>query len=106
MPRITRIRGLKDLEHLAAHFHVPMLYFVAAAAVTPELARAWQKILYGPPELHQTLEIASSFPPPFARQLLKIVRAMHNTSSYYADYWQRDAESKAAETLEDYPNNK
>lgn len=37
----------------------------------PELARAWERIVEGPPELHAILEIASTFPRPFARQLLR-----------------------------------
>lgn len=102
---------LKDLELLAAHYDVPLIYFVAADPVTPELARAWEKILDGPPELHHTIEIASKFPLPFARQLLKIVQAMRSTSSYYAEHWQRDAlpgslASSAAEADEQYPQSK
>lgn len=99
---------LKDMEQLSDHYKVPMMYFVSSAIVTPNLASAWERILHGPPELHRTLEIAADFPRPFAQQLLKIVQAMHNTASYYADQWHRDQifrsePRSAAESDDTYP---
>jgi len=84
---------LKDLDLLARHYKVPLIYFHTSPEVTPELAAAWEKILAGPPELHQILAIASTFPEPFSRQLLRIVQAIRATASYYTDHWQRDAET-------------
>ena len=98
---------LKDLELLTKFYDVPMIYFVASADVTPGLARAWEKILDGPPELHQTMEISSTFSETFARQLLAVVKAMRNTASYYADHRDRDEPpaARAAEPTSPYPDS-
>ena len=53
--------------------------------------------LSGPPEVHAILEIASTFPRPFAKQLLCTLEAMRVTASYYAELWRREQESGAEE---------
>ena len=90
---------LKDLEILSRNYKVPMIYFFTSPEVTPELATAWEKILRGPPELHQTLAIASGFPQPFALQLLRIVQAIRATAIYYTDSWYRDADMSFGKDL-------
>ena len=92
---------LKDLEILSKKYDVPMIYFFSSSEVTPELAKAWEKILRGPPELHQILAIASGFPEPFARQLLRIVQAIRATASYYTDDWYRDADQGFGKSVAD-----
>jgi transcriptional regulator with XRE-family HTH domain len=77
---------LKDLDLLSAQYKVPLIYFVTSMDVTPEVARAWERILSGPPELHRTMELASDLPLPFAQQLLRTVQAMRNTAVHYTDY--------------------
>jgi transcriptional regulator with XRE-family HTH domain len=81
---------LKDLEILCKHYNVPMLYFFTPHEVTLEMSRAWGKVLAGPPELHQTVAIASQFPEPFQKQLLRTVQAIRATSAYYTDAWMLD----------------
>ena len=81
-----------DLERLREKYKVPPIYFVTSLDVTPEMARAWEKILQGPEELLEALKIAATFTEPFARQLLRVVRAMQKTASTYANrgYGDRD----------------
>ena len=86
---------LSDLEQLATRYDVPVVYFMSPEAVTVDLARAWVRIMNGPPEMHRVLEIASAFPAPFARQLLRSVEAMHATATHYRNDWLRE---KAAES--------
>ena len=85
---------LKDLELLSKHYNVPMIYFFTGPEVTVDLAHAWGSILTGPPELHQVHAIASTFPEPFARQLLRITQAIRATASYYTDSWQSQHDEK------------
>jgi transcriptional regulator with XRE-family HTH domain len=75
---------LKDLELLAQNYRVPLIYFVTDLDVTPEVARAWERIFAGPPELHRTMEMAAELPSPFAQQLLRTVQAMRNTAIHYS----------------------
>ncbi len=86
---------IKDLDKLSQQYDVPAVYFVSSCAVTPDLARAWEKIVEGPPELHAILEIASTFPRLFLIQLLRTVEAMRVTVSYYRELWRRDQECGA-----------
>jgi transcriptional regulator with XRE-family HTH domain len=91
----------KDLEMLSKKFDVPIVYFFSSADVTPELANAWEKILRGPPELHQILAISSTFPEPFARQLLRTVQSIQATASYYTDSRHRDADESFGKGVAD-----
>lgn len=76
---------LKDLELLSAAYAVPLLYFVSGPDVTPARARSWEGILNGHRDIQQAIEIFAAFPEPFAVQLLKIVKAIRQTASHYAD---------------------
>lgn len=74
---------VKDMEILSAAFDVPMIYFVSPEIVTIEAARAFMKIMAGPPETLQTMEVAASFDRNFSRQLWGIVQSMRVTASYF-----------------------
>ena len=76
---------LKDLEIMSKHYNVPMLYFFSPAEVTVELVKAWGEVMAGPNELHQTVAIASRFPDPFQKQLLRTVQSIRATVAYYVD---------------------
>ena len=76
---------IKDMELLSAAFDVPMIYFVSPESVTVEAARAYMKILEGPPETIKTMEIAASLNRAFACQLYGIVQSLRVTASYYDD---------------------
>ena len=98
-----------DLERLSEKYKVPAIYFVTPLDVTPEMARAWEKILQGPQELLEALMIAATFTEPFVRQLLRVVRAMQKTASTYANRGYGDRESVAdrrrvAEATKKYPS--
>ena len=72
---------LIDLEKLAEHFDVPLVYFfVGPEDATAEQARIWEKVLSGPDELRASLEVTSRLPRPFLRELLEVVRAMQDTA--------------------------
>ena len=86
---------LKDLEILSVHYKVPIIYFFTPPSITVELARAWESILDGSPELHQTLAIASTLPEPFVRQLFRITQAIRATAAYYADNWSQQQHDEA-----------
>lgn len=75
--------SLAELRMLSDHFDVPIFYFLERNALTPELARAWEKVVKGSPELHRIVEIAASFPRPFALQLLRIVESLECTVAHY-----------------------
>jgi transcriptional regulator with XRE-family HTH domain len=73
---------LKDLERLAEHYDVPTIYFLGPDHLTPEQARGWARVLDGPPEVHQAMQMACDLPAPFMHELLHVVEAMRSTAGY------------------------
>ena len=66
-----------ELETLSANFNVPMFYFFGPDNISLETARNWEKILRDPPsEIFEALELAATFPKPFAELVLEIVKSI------------------------------
>lgn len=76
---------LEDLERISKHYDVPIIYFFGPDYLTAEMARTCEKILQSPPEIHQAMEIAASFPKPFAKLVLNMVRSIRQPVIYYND---------------------
>jgi transcriptional regulator with XRE-family HTH domain len=91
---------VKDMEILSAAFDVPMIYFVSPEIVTAEAARAFMKIMAGPPETLQTMEVAASFDRNFSRQLWGIVQSMRVTASYFESIGTIPAPAEKTKTAE------
>jgi hypothetical protein len=88
------------MEILSAAFDVPMIYFVSPEIVTAEAARAFMKIMAGPPETLQTMEVAASFDRNFSRQLWGIVQSMRVTASYFESIGTIPAPAEKTKTAE------
>ena len=54
-----------------------MFYFFGPDNISLETARNWEKILRDPPsEIFKALELAATFPKPFAELVLEIVKSI------------------------------
>ena len=77
--------ALEDLERISKHYDVPIIYFFGPDFFTTEMARTWERILQSPPEIQQAMEIAASFPKPFAKLILNLVKSVRQPVIYYED---------------------
>ncbi len=64
---------LRDLEQLAAHYRVPLIYFVTPEAVTKDEALSLERMLQADPALLRALVQAEHLPLPIQRRLPAIV---------------------------------
>ena len=67
---------LRDLDQLAAHYRVPLIYFVTPEAVTKDEALSLERMLQADPALLRALVQAEHLPLPVQRRLPAIVNVL------------------------------
>jgi transcriptional regulator with XRE-family HTH domain len=67
---------LDDLEKLAEHLDLPLLYFFTPESVTADLTRSMVKLLTTPGDARQAVMEGANLPPVFLQQLAAIAEAM------------------------------
>ena len=72
---------LHDLEQLAAHYRVPLIYFVTPESVTKDEALSLERMLQADPALLRAIVQAEHLPLPFQRRLPAIVDILNQMAT-------------------------
>ena len=72
---------LHDLEQLAAHYRVPLIYFVTPESVTKDEALSLERMLQADPALLRAIVQAEHLPLPFQRRLPAIVDILNQMAA-------------------------